>query len=599
MDQVAKLLGRRPDVTFKRLGNNAKALTKFVYVTEVLPNITEYMVTDKADGERAFLIADENSSVYFTATEQQELKSTMDFVGVFDCELIDDVLYIFDVLEWNGQSLVDEPFRERHKFLLQIKPNKNVSAKTYKPLNISTYQMNIAAKYNERKPYQIDGLIFTSLNDSYLRTENFKWKPPNQLTIDFLYASSILWVGMNRRLWKRLGFPLPPNYRELLKPHINVDKFMRGDTITSEYFPVPFETSMQIHIDMPDFGKDLAYEGKIIELSVERDAKTKKYKWLFHHIRVDRTKELNNNYFGNDYRIAELTLQSALNPLTMNDLIASYTTITKGFYFRKQDDTYTAIRKFNNYVKKILIQRHATQNVVDLASGKGQDIMKYIYNKVSILNLVEIDDNAIEELIMRKYTMAEQIHVPDINSPINIRAGKPYGVILKVWSLDLNRPWKENAMHMKSVVGSKNIFCNFALHYMMWDLKHIENICAFVDHFLEKGCEFIFTAFDGVKVKQFIKKPWETEKYMVAASSKPNAIRVRLPCSDEPYDEPIIDLAILDRVFKKHKIMRTEHASFNLFLQDFRHHKPQFSRMLDSSDLKFIDLYAYTVYKKN
>jgi hypothetical protein len=613
MDYIYRLLKKHNVGSFKKLGNNPTALTKFNYISEVLPNIDDYFITDKADGERAFLLLKDNEKKYITSKGESHLTSEnipaeITVNGIFDCEYVHEILYIFDVLEWKGGNVSTKTFAERHRILTELndltKSLKTIKVKKFRKLTQQNYQQEIPAAFNEKRPYQTDGLIFTHQGADYNRTRNLKWKPPEQLTIDFLYLEKILWVGMDKKAWMQYGFPLPNNYARVVAPFVH--NIMNGEMIIKNYFPVPFVCSLG---DFSVFnGAPLNTEGRIVELSWDKN----KNKWIFHRTREDREVELKSgHYYGNNYKVAEQTLQASLNPLTLEGLVKNKTELTKDFYFQKQDDSYKAVRKFNNYVKDVLIKQYKSDSVVDMASGKGQDLQKYTLAGVHKLLMLEIDINAIDEIINRKYDILGKLFVPNLNAAINTRKSKDSGCVLQIQQMDLNKPWKSNVSIIDKIFTQKSgsIFCNLALHYMMGDKKYMENICAFIAHNLKKDSEFIFTALDGAKVFDLVKKtPFEVSNRYLIQLVRPvsgvakfkgfEKIKVLLPCSPDPYEEPLINIFELDKAFHKYGIVRIEHKSFDGLLQNFKEYRSQLYSELSEDDKKFIGLYAYTVYKK-
>lgn len=625
MDYIYRLLKKNNVGSFKKLGNNPSALTKFLYISKVLPSIDEYFITDKADGDRAFLLIFDKEKKYITSKGEFSLDMNVTFKGVFDCEYVNEVFYIFDVLEYNNENVSYKTFADRYKILLEVqnvlqkssithKP-KNIAVKKFRELTNANYKEEISAGFAEKRPYKIDGLIFTQRGANYNNTQNLKWKPPEQLTIDFLYLDKVLWVGIDKKSWKQYGFPLPNNYARLIAPFVN--GIMNGELIVKDYFPVPFECSLGNYSTKPINLNNLKstnsgnLEKKIVELSWDK----KKDSWIFHRIRDDREGELKSgHYYGNNYRVAEQTLQSALNPLTIDELVTDKTKLTKDFYFEKSDDSYKAVRKFNNYVKDVIIKQYKSSYVMDMASGKGQDLLKYSSSGVRQLLMLELDINAIDEIINRKYDILGKLYVNNLKAAINTRRNKDTGLLLYIEQMNLNNSWKDNASAVDKLVGVKKpgvLFCNFALHYMMIDKTHMENICAFINHFLDKGSEFIFTALNGEKVFDLIKKqPFKVEgRYLIELVDKTTKdtsskfkgfekINVLLPCSPTPYEEPLINLHELDKVFNKYNIIRIEHKPFDNLLSNFAEYKAEFYKDLSDKDKEFIGLYSYTVYKK-
>ncbi len=617
MDYVFKLLGKNNFGGFRKAVNNPIALSKFIYVAEVLPQIDEYFLTDKADGVRAILVLTNQIKKSVTSSGEKQINFSLPFSGVFDCELVNDIFYIFDVMEYEGRNISSSPFSERHKViteiakLLQKSPTTEVTVKKFRKLTRDNYGKEITAALAEKRSYEIDGLIFTQCGAGYNKTQNLKWKPPEQLTIDFLYLNKTLWVGISKKAWKQYGFPLPSNYVRIIA--LATNGVVRGEFIVREYFPVPFICSLGDYSTKPVIfkgasGKNLRVddlEGKIVELSWD----AKNDSWIFHRIREDKEADFRAGYgYGNNYNVAEKTLQLVCNPLILADMVAEKSQLAKGFYFEKTDTKYKAVRKFNNYVKEIIIKKYKSDHVIDLASGKGQDLNKYSEARVRNLLMVEMDMSAIDELLTRKYDILGATHVDNLKNSVNTR-NETSNIVLHIRQMNLNDPWETNAKVIKSAIGDVkpgSIFCNLALHYMMFDKTHMENICALIGQFLAEGGEFIFTAFDGARVFDTVKRePFKDgDRYLIELVSKSDRfkgfekINVLLPCSSVPYEEPLINLFELDKIFNKYNIIRVEHRSFGELLKSFKEYRLNLYNELSEKDKQFINMYSYTVYKK-
>jgi len=221
--------------------------------------LSEYTVTEKADGERLLMFIDEKCKVYLInntynvidtgITTTNELKNTLIDGEYITCNNRTDNshkgLYAsFDIYYYGGEKVTSLPLIDndpkietRYKYLL----------KTSKLMKFSDISIDYIVKEhlyskdilkdcdnilsgNKYYPYDIDGLIFTpaklALYSYYSNkvmkiTENvkwervFKWKPPEQNTIDFLakysrniiiegvrYKEYTLYVGYNASQWE-------------------------------------------------------------------------------------------------------------------------------------------------------------------------------------------------------------------------------------------------------------------------------------------------------------------------------------------------------------------------------------------------------------
>jgi hypothetical protein len=600
---IAKKLNKKWISGFKQLGNNPKPLTKSLFLSEVLPNIDEYYLTDKADGSRCFLMINNRKAKYVTSEAVKYIDALVDFNSeyIFDCELVDGIIYIFDVIVYDGQSVYSESFKSRISYLqeFEIKINEIKVKKFYK-LTTKNYQKCIMKVNTTKTPYKQDGMIFIESNADYNNTKNLKWKPPAFLTIDFWAirykpGAYILSVGISAKMATEFGIEPSHEFKQLYAG-TNV-------TVSDNYFPIPFYNSLMPNIlywPAGDISADL--HGHIVELSLDSEMQ-----WKFHRIRTDRDMELKSGkYFGNNYKVAETTLSSIMNPLTLADLVSPKGVILSRMYFRKQDDAYRGIKKFNNYVKRILISAHSGSSVIDLASGRGGDLAKYVSTDIGSILMLEADADAIDEVINRKY-----------------RLGGHNLFDLQIIRVDLTQPYKKNikviealqpdslvdTMVVRHVVKSETvIFCHFAMHYFVETTNSAKNIIEFINHYLQKGSLFIMTIFDGQRVFDLLKKgKWNpTPKYMISHVGKARSttfagfnhrIKVLLPFSDHPYEESLIDLVALDTLFNKHKIRRIEDRNFDDMFDEYNTNNEK-NKVDSPYDKTFISLYKYVIYKK-
>lgn len=611
---------------FKQLGNNPNPLTKKKFINAVLPNIDDYYITVKADGLRCFLMISSKSIRYLTSEKVTyiDISNTFSTEYIFDCELVDNIVYIFDVIIYNDENVSNESFVIRYTKLLEftdVLNKKNVMhirVKEFYKLDIKTYQTSIITLYNAYKisknnSFKIDGLIFINSTANYNNTVNLKWKPAEFLTIDFLAIyepkskTYILLNGIKQTMANQFNIRKYTENTQL----INILQTLPID-INSDYIPVPFYNSLKPNILSYTTDKKIKDDlhGHIIELSLDKNME-----WIFHRIRYDRDMELKNGtYYGNNYKVAETTLQTILNPLSIKDLVAPYSTLTKDLYFKKQDSDYNYVKKFNNYVKNLLIQRYKnTELIVDLASGRGGDLNKYVNSGTKNLLFLERDIDAIDETIDRKYNILTKS-----SSSCNL-------VVLK---MDLNTDYKKNIAHIDNNFDNMGIFtdqsisikkssisvmfCHFALHYLLQNEKSARNICAFIAYYLKKGGTFIATIFNGSDVFDLLKQnkgKWApSDRYMISYKQQTNKplntfigfghkIDVLLPLANKPYEEPLIDLFALDKIFKVHKIQRIEERNFGDILTEYTREHDNNS-IIDKDDKQFINLYKYVIYKK-
>ncbi len=115
------------NLVLRRLYNSVKELSRMTYFQTVWPTITNWWLTDKADGKRAIVIITDRTTIisdklYYI--DEPTLKN--DDITIVDAELIYHgdsplkpqlVLFIFDVIAFKGENLANKPFGDRKKYL--------------------------------------------------------------------------------------------------------------------------------------------------------------------------------------------------------------------------------------------------------------------------------------------------------------------------------------------------------------------------------------------------------------------------------------------------------------------------------------------------
>jgi hypothetical protein len=288
-------------------------------------------------------------------------------------------------------------------------------------------------------------------------------------------------------------------------------------------------------------------------------------------------------------------------------------------YFQEHDVlTYKAMRSYMNYVKINLLEPYSGLDfVIDLASGKGQDIGKYRMNKIQALLCLEKDKDALNELISRKYTSKQNMCV----SPTEATSS----MIIYTAQMDLNDKYSDNITILKDelklpipINGSKLIVCNLAFHYFLEDKRSIDNIVDMVDSLLANGGTFYYTALDGRQVFNLLqehKGHWEVKengsvKYSIKCDlfkkSKNGVlvpgmeIKVLLPFSSgDYYTEFLVDGDYVEKQFIKKKYSKTLYECFNTMFERYKRDDHNNYKSLTDNDITWISLFYFTAFTKN
>ena len=628
----------------KQLGTNPVELTKKDYTTTVLSNINNFILTEKIDGMRSMLILYPQKGECHIINKQYKYidnafcKINFDSVNTDDLIILDTeeytvadktLYYVFDVI-WYNKNVSNLPFatgsENRLEYIKKVVDRYDfLKSKHFIHLNDKDYSNQIH-QFNDilpALPYENDGLIFISKDADYIKTINMKWKPVSKMTIDFVakvcppfllginpYINKdgqtlyLLFVGIRSNEYHKLGVLKIKNYEKMFK---NVQ-------YNDQYFPIQFSPSSDPYAYL-FWSENSTLDGHIVELTRINNS------WQLHKIRYDRKVDMERKtYYGNYFKYAEYIWMNYRNPLTLENL--SSTSHEKMGYFQEDDNQqYTYIRKFNNFVKSNLNQlySHNKKNecinwVIDLASGKGQDLFKYIECKIHNILMIDIDNMALMEVINRKYTYITDIR---INHKTNIF----------IKQLDLSESFTQNVSDIHEsrfkipTDGVPLIVCNLALHYLIPTKKKIQNFAGLLTKLLESGGIFIFTAFNGKKVFDLLEESdsgtWErrvtddfknNDKVLYSIKKKYSGsdftginqkIDVLLPFSNgEYYTEYLINTELLVDELAKKKIVLVNEDSFDIYLDKFKKSKPHFHKSLTNIDKEFISLYSFYIFHK-
>jgi len=594
---------KNPANRLRQLGNQVLSLSKNLYYSEIFPPVG-YLVTDKADGYRCLVSINGPRCRLLQADSMLEFGQLADGspdITIADAEYIkstDDgqssgpTLRIFDVMMIRGENISKLGLADRIKKLGEVADIVGgiLSSHTTPPYKIiiaqyiqlddleDGFRKIAAAKRN----YETDGLIISEPSAGYFATKNYKWKPYEKNTIDFLAMACppkmiglppyekvpktqlyLLFVGISQTMRNNLGLGLIPQYSQMF------------DT-PGEYMPIQFSPSANPIAFVYRHPEDELLDKKIIEMG--RDAENSK--WILHKIRDDRKME--KTYFGNDFRTAEMTYINYIDPFNLEDLWRP----ADSYFTKDAGNIYVAANKFRRFAISLLLKNNlaGAKRVVDTAAGRGADIGRYQEIGVQEILCMDIDAAAIAELIRRKYTLSllKKRHIKSwIGGDDDVIATTGYDRIhgieydkliakdvksttIHTLVADLRKPFPEllaSTYQFGAYPGVVDgVVCNFALHYLCDTTEHIKNYLAFVAKLLKVGGLFMFVVMDGAAVFNLLKdipsgRRWESRegeviKYAITkkyAGDKLAAvgqmISVLLPFSDESYDEPLCNVA--------------------------------------------------------
>lgn len=534
-------------VSLKRILPSVIAFTRNEY-RQMFPPIG-YYVTDKIDGKRSLAILRNNKCVIindkleeFTAPSAASV-----MVTILDGEWLDGVFYAFDILMLADKSLTGQVFEDRVTHLQKgsdlIGNYVKCIAKPYNKIEtVEDIQKIVTTK---RLDIKTDGLIFTKPGNIYKETVNYKWKDIKDNSIDFLckrapasvkgtfpfievpdHTMYFLFCGINKEMYSSMCMRICPGYNDI---------FGQAYDAHSRYMPIQFVSSSKpyayiyyhpnsgptidgliVEMYAKQIGKPTGTnvaryiiegkcgraehsecnergcdERKVIEGGTVPDVDSVYVDWEIRNIRHDRNIDLlSNHYFGNDYRVAELTWINYIDPFPVAELWEP-----SSVYFGKdKDDFYKEQIYFVTHIKNYIIQQYLVNMnvVVDFGAGKGQDLHKYRAAKVNKLIAIDNDKAAISELMRRRLTMQKQKNSGRGNHDMEI-----HSVIYNMHEL-LDAPTiLVDILAEFSVKRVDGIVCNLAIHYFLDTVDRIRQYATICNMILNKGGVIVITCFFG------------------------------------------------------------------------------------------------------
>jgi hypothetical protein len=549
---------------------------------------SNYTVTEKADGERMLLYVHNNGKCYFI-NNRLDVKFTGVTLNTITNTIIDGeyitkniinkpikIFAVFDIYWENSNDvrmlpLISENTKTASRLNIMnsliSKIHNNFTSKNIELFvkefkygqNIFTHcdeilKNEILGKFN----YKIDGLIFTpqkfpvggshsgDVPDS-TGTWNkvYKWKPPQDNTIDFLvtmqnndftmhnkqpYNVLNLFVGYNPVQWEVIT---PKVYLEnkLSRTYSYIEKpFIPGDILDSSF--------AQYHSKFKENTKILCINGdeitnkSIVEFAYNDDNDIPySLRWVPLRVRQDKTdmyKRYGLSGTANDYGTAISIWKSIKYPVIKDMIIGNIPFNSKDiidddvYYYRLNSRDKFASKPmldFHNYWIKsntLFKKFNGKKSLFDVSCGKGGDIPKWIENGFTKVLGVDISRDNIENPIDGAYarlltnkkhdfknqyvftTMdsSQKFTKENIQSLIN-----PNDVIVNnlLWGYD-----KYTALdkyYNFANIGFDVVSCQFSIHYFFETENKLDNLIWNINKQLKIGGHFIGTCIDGQKLK--------------------------------------------------------------------------------------------------
>lgn len=229
------------------------------------------------------------------------------------------------------------------------------------------------------------------------------------------------------------------------------------------------------------------------------------------------------------------------------------------------------MRKYHNDIKRKYINKYITKfsNVLDLASGKGGDLNKWITNKfVRTVQGFDLDTDSVIEANKRLNKLKTKKKIT-----FNVKN-------LATESVECSAP--------KEIISSF-----FAFHYFFESYKSLSTILKSIDNCSKKGTILILTLFDGNKLKDLETKEYIVKKIGTGKGNYKNELSVYIKGSvlDIPRIEYIVKPDFLIKKLSKINFSLIERISFEELYDD------KFKLNKAEKDLSFMN--SVFVFEKN
>ncbi len=580
-----------------------------------------YTVTDKADGERMFMIFFEKkiycknplakkSKFIFSNKTKTDIDGT-----IIDCEYLQETnqFLAFDLLICQNKDVREFNFDVRMKHLqelnskLQELQELRVSIKTfynlYKKENIFKISSQLW-KNRDNFEYGLDGLIFTPVDEMYIANLQslpvFKWKELITIDVRVEYIKNANFTYFHcdsaycpNRIWSDKGC-------NWVKKGDTSNMIMHSRWLTKNYFLIK---QMQ-HLGIGEYhnsrqcfylGKHGAIDKNIVEKYdiVEYYYDSNLKHWVFLKKRDD--KKTPNGYLTIKNNLQCIINQVSLEELsTFGDLRNSYDNIVK---YYNETEIRGNWRIYNNFVKRKILQKvietkNETHFHLDLGCGKLGDLPKYINNNFQNVLAIDESKNSLEEAIKRlsannfvqkDYYWLHQngLRITIVHADVckNITNGE---CCLSQKSAHILQAFFKD----KDFKGFDSISCMFTIHYFFGSEKNkkwfrdAEKTAGFftnIKQLIKKNglCCGIYINGDhvekGVKFVENDKLLYEIKPLVTEEKSKLTTLQIRNECwGNVTKTEPMIKPEMLKCEFEKYGFEPFLLKNLNYYYNDFK-----------------------------
>lgn len=391
-------------------------------------------------------------------------------------------------------------------------------------------------------PYELDGIIYTGLNQKYTSDKRehkypiYKYKPPETNSID-------VYVRFKKNKNTNKDYIVFDNTVAKDTEFVIVE-LMVGDNIGNTEIPSPFLKKEKNHIAyfplkdgyIRDVEGNIVISDTVIEITYNHLSNLPhQYRWNILRTRWDKTESVNRfkKKYGNYKTVAASTWETIKQAVTINDmynlslpdkylvnknnLLNRLGTVIRKKptgYFQKKSNLGYALRQFTNWVKSVLIYTYCgkydmKKTVLDIGFGRGADILKYFYAQINELVAIDYDYDALYstyDSASKRYKQSK--HMPGFPKMDFIQADCGSLLTLEDQKKAIPNYAKESSKIFNKVLNNKKfdvIVSNLAIHYMFRNDESVKNLFSNFNTYLKSKGYVVLTLFDGDLVMDILK----------------------------------------------------------------------------------------------
>lgn len=567
----------------------------------VYANRSQYYLSAKIDGLFALcnVSSDGIICIYFETGSKiiDSIKKGPIMQYVFQVEYVSDKdMYIIDVFVRDNIDIRSSVFIDRYRYATEISQwNSRFKHKEQYHMAPESESFPKCVNLILSKSVQ-DGIIF-NLNVEYNKALIYKFKPADKLTIDLLIISPPNAKQGEYHLYCKARPTNLYTYR--------LDKLDYYDTVFTDTTSVTSDGFVLIQFQ--PFIYRSAFIFNINEYKLHN--KVGEFLWIpakrsWKMIQVRDTARINS------FTVANMLFTQQYDPLTVDYILDPVQT---GYFRHGKDKRYVEQTKYVSHVRQKLYDGlRGRASVLIMAAGKGQEI--FIANQQHFRTIIYCDNDirALSELISRLSSLHKSTYYPGGIVPSTYASNH-------VVKLNLQDDYKSIIRDLSESTGQSTVdacVIILAIHYIVTSDQQLKNFINLIDNLLNPGGVFYCMGFNGEDIVQLLIE--HNGNFKIIDNSAPsseniifnivakydvkkpikrplwnNIISVKLPFTDEYYDEPLIDVNELCNAFWSMGYETRMGGPILNFLSTYNRRK-----LLQDSDKKYLSLFTYLAFCK-